>query len=379
MKLFCAKLLKYISDKTGVFEHNQRQPPFEVNIRMVSYAREIGMGLGTLESFSKCMNCASPMSQNAYDNLFDKYAQASRIVAENSMKIAAQDLKQKQDGNQDVMVSVDGTWQKRGHSSHNDVVTVVSVITGKALDMEILSNYCKGCSQWKQWKKSQHSSPEYKIWLKSHNCSLNHDGSAGAMEAAGAVKIFSRSQAKYRLRYMEYLRDGDSSSFLKVKESKPYGTEDLITKSECIGHIQKRVGTRLQRLCANYKVKKLRDGKSITGKNRLTTKIIDTLQNYYGMAIRNNTGSLVDMVNAVNASLYHVASTNENPNHGLCPSGEDSWCGWQRDPSSYEHKHGLPDAILELLEPIYQDLADPSYWLNVCMARHRIQMSVLTK
>ena len=78
------------------------------------------------------------------------------------------------------------------------------------------------------------------------------------------------------------------------------------------------------------------------------------------MAIRNNTGSLVDMVNAVNASLYHVASTNENPNHGLCPSGEDSWCGWQRDPSSYEHKHGLPDAILELLEPIYQDLADPS-------------------
>jgi len=103
---------------------------------MVSYAREIDMGLSALESFSKCMNCAPPMSQNAYDNLFDKYAKASRIVAENSMKTAAQDLKLKQDSNQDVMVSVDGTWQKHGHSSHNGVVTVVSVITGKALDMD---------------------------------------------------------------------------------------------------------------------------------------------------------------------------------------------------------------------------------------------------
>ena len=41
------------------------------------------------------------------------------------------------------------------------------------------------------------------------------------MEAAGAVKIFSRSLSKHELRYMEYMGDGDSSSSLKVKESKP--------------------------------------------------------------------------------------------------------------------------------------------------------------
>ena len=62
---------------------------------------------------------------------------------------------------------------------------------------------------------------------------LNHNGSAGSMEPKGAVQIFARYETERDLRYMEYLGDGDSSSFLKVKESKPHG-EDLVTKSECI-------------------------------------------------------------------------------------------------------------------------------------------------
>ena len=53
------------------------------------------------------------------------------------------------------MVSVDGTRQRRGHNSHNGVVTAISVTTGKALDVEVLSNYCKGCSQWKNKKNSE--------------------------------------------------------------------------------------------------------------------------------------------------------------------------------------------------------------------------------
>ena len=146
------------------------------------------------------------------------------------------------------------------------------------------------------------------------------------MEPVGAVKIFARSEAERGLRYLEYLGDGDSSSFAKVKESKPYG-DTLVSKNECIGHVQKRIGTRLRKLCNSYKGQKLSDGKPINGKNRLTTKIIDTLQNYYGMAIRSNTDSLVNMVNAVLATLYHVASTDDDPDHGLCPAGEDSWCG----------------------------------------------------
>jgi len=140
----------------------------------------------------------------------------------------------------------------------------------------------------------------------------------------------------------------------------------LVSKSECIGHVQKRVGTRLRKLCSQHKGKKISDGKPLAGKNRLTLKIIDTLQNYYGMAIRKNTASLVDMVNVVWASLYHVASTDEKPQHTMCPVGENSWCGWQRDSSSYKHTHGLPDSVVELLEPIFEDLSKPEL-LSKCL------------
>jgi len=101
---------------------------------------------------------------------------------------------------------------------------------------------------------------------------------------------------------------------LKVKESKPFG-EDLVTTSECIGHIHKRVDARLHKLCIQNKGKKLYDDKPLNG---LTNKIIDTIQNYCSMAIRQNTHSLAKSVNVVYASLYHFANTDENPNHSMC-------------------------------------------------------------
>jgi hypothetical protein len=59
----------------------------------------------------------------------------------------------------------------------------------------------------------------------------------------------------------------------------------------CVGNVQKRMGARLRKLKQEYKGKKLEDGKSISGQGRLTVKEIDSLQNYYGMAIRRIAGN----------------------------------------------------------------------------------------
>ena len=56
----------------------------------------------------------------------------------------------------------------------------------RALDIEILSNYCKGCSHS---TKELQGTPEYRSWKESHKCSLNYAGSAGSMEPKGAEKI----------------------------------------------------------------------------------------------------------------------------------------------------------------------------------------------
>ena len=62
------------------------------------------------------------------------------------------------------------------------------------------------------------------------------------MEAAGAIKMFRRSIEKNNVIYHEYLRDGDTSSFKAVVDSKPYEKYSITpTKLECIGHVQKIV------------------------------------------------------------------------------------------------------------------------------------------
>jgi len=57
-----------------------------------------------------------------------------------------------------------------------------------------------------------------------------------------------------------------------------------IVKKECVGHVQKRVGTALRKL------KKQKKG--LAGRGKLTDAMIDRLQNYYGIAIRSNVGDL---------------------------------------------------------------------------------------
>ncbi|GFS95686.1 uncharacterized protein TNCV_481991 [Trichonephila clavipes] len=101
------------------------------------------------------------------------------------------------------------------------------------------------------------------------------------MEPVGAYRLFERSRETRKLQYVEFYGDGDSKSHLAVKDI--YGIES-VRKYECIGHIQKRVGSKLRII----KTKE----KGLGGKGKLRTPFIDKIQNYYGIAIRSNIGNL---------------------------------------------------------------------------------------
>ena len=88
------------------------------------------------------------------------------------------------------------------------------------------------------------------------------------------------------------------------------------------------MGSALRRLVVEYKGKFLSDSKKIGGTGRRTKKVIDKLQNYYGMAIRSNVGDLRGMMMAVQATLHHMTSTDDRPVHHMCPEGENSWCSY---------------------------------------------------
>ncbi|GFV08899.1 uncharacterized protein TNCV_3821421 [Trichonephila clavipes] len=75
----------------------------------------------------------------------------------------------------------------------------------------------------------------------------------------------------------------------------------------------------------------------------------DSQLNYYGIAIRSNVGCLEKMQSAVIAAFFHCCSSNQNPMHGQCPTGKDSWCKYKQalregigiDPTTLKNYMGM--------------------------------------
>ena len=314
--------------------------------------RLIGQGRTSAKRFCGIMNMPAPPKPNAYYKNNKSILKAVKTVAEKSMKDASDEihaLKGSNDaGISQCGVSCDGTCQRRGHSSMNGCVTTLSIDTGKCLDVEFLSKVCQGC----QRRNDSDNQTEYLVWKAEHNnkCKANYFGSSASMETVGVKKIFSRSQERYKLQYTEYFGDGDSKGFSEVQDV--YRKENVeVVKKECVGHVEKRVGSALRKL------KKKNQG--LGGKGKLTDALIDRLQNYYGIAIRSNVGNLEAMEKAIQASLNHCIASKRRNLHMLCPDGADSWCRFKQDKgtSLYKPGPGLPDNIIKLVKPIYERLS----------------------
>lgn len=86
---------------------------------------------------SAMMNLAPPCSK--FGKLNSQLLTAETEVSEASMRNAASEAIAINDASNDIAAAFDGTWQKRGHTSMNGVVTVTSFDSGKVLDHECLS------------------------------------------------------------------------------------------------------------------------------------------------------------------------------------------------------------------------------------------------
>ena len=207
-----------------------------------------------------CGNLNLPPPVFSYDDQIAALATTVKKVATQSMVIAVEEAKQKL-GCEDIDVSVDGTWQKRGYSSKNGVVTCLSNVGkhegSKVVDVEILTTYCHTCTQL------DNDNTKLAALLEAHDCDVNHDGSSGAMEVQGALRIFNRSIEQRNTRYQNFLGDGDSKTYNEVSKAEPYGKEVVVKKQECTGHVQKRMGAHLLSLVESLKGKTIvvdRDG-----------------------------------------------------------------------------------------------------------------------
>ena len=335
---------------------------YDVNRRSVLAMRRIGRGHAGLRKFCGVMNLPPPVTERSFIKHQKAIALAASTVADHSTKSAAEELKVLHPSSH-VAVSFDGTWMKRGFSSLYGVFVAVSWDSGRVLDFHSSGKYCPECTMWYAMMENGKTTEErFSRWKLAHVCDINTGRSAPGMESEAACVLWNRSVAKHSLMYTTFIGDGDSKSHRAVVEAKPYGDLDVI-KEECVGHVQKRLGTGLRELKRTWKGKKLDDGKLIGGAGRLTDKMADTLQTYYGMAIRSNPHSVKDMTTAIWAGIMHRCSTDDEPQHQWCPPGEDSWCKWQclkvtGRQHEYQHSNSIPKAVFDKMQPLYWRLAD---------------------
>ena len=125
------------------------------------------------------MGLPPPLSSRSYNEQVKRLAHHAVQIAEKIMWESAERLRQiveeeepskvqvLKDGKKGakVAVTVNGTWQKRGHSSRVGVVFVISVRTGQVLDYSLKSLSYHECQSHEH---DQKGADQYKNWLEKH-------------------------------------------------------------------------------------------------------------------------------------------------------------------------------------------------------------------
>ncbi|GFT71478.1 uncharacterized protein TNCV_2478711 [Trichonephila clavipes] len=170
------------------------------------------------------MDLPPPVSQKIYDRILNNIKSASSIVAVASMnKVAKEEIAASETN--EICVSGDGTWKTRGHTSRIGVCSIIGDITGKVIDVEVLSSYCKGCDRWKKSKiwncisRMEKSNEPYYV--------KKHSGSSNKMEVEGMKRIFKRSLLERNAKYVKYIGDGDTETFPELQNTVSYNLEKL--------------------------------------------------------------------------------------------------------------------------------------------------------
>lgn len=332
---------------------------YEINRRIVMVMRLLSVTREGIDFFCGFMDLCQGIPKSAYHAAMKNLHMASSSVFELLTKEAVKEEKLKQPRyNSDIAVLGDATWKKTKSNTLFGVATLVGKYTGKVIDLILKSSrgFCKECDRINRCMNNELTSKEemekIKLWRENHEeiCSANRDISKKEMEVKAVRHMFSRSAERYGVRYTVYI--GHHNTHNAIMNMKPYGEDVVVTNGEDIRHAYGKMECRLRSLIKENKIKS----------KMLTDYLIYKLSNSYVQAIRKNCDSVAGMKNAINATFKHLCSTDENPQHDLCPIGRESWCKYRREEAKgllniFVHDPPLSAEVVTFLEPIYADLS----------------------
>ncbi|CAF1660373.1 unnamed protein product, partial [Adineta ricciae] len=346
----CSSCANKITIETSpkVVSSNRR----DINVRSQIGGHLCGLRHAGLSKLVGIMNLPSPVQDAIYSKWDKNLLPSVKSFSNRSMQKGVEEAVAAANSTE-LMVSGDGFWQTRGFQSRQGAAAVLSCVSApKVLDIETCSKTCNVCAL--SVKKSDPA--KYKDIIRSHQCETNHDKSSGVMESHAVLTMFKRSLSKYSVYYTRYVGDGDSKTFAVLSKTTPYPGKE-IKKIEDLNHFSKRMKRALETKKRELGRKKLSDGKTIGGKNRLSAQAIIRLQMAFRSTIKKCKNNLNLLRQRSWAIFWHKYSTNNEPHHEWCSV---DWCGYLksiRDGTSYDHtSHALPRAVLDVIKPVFKNL-----------------------
>ena len=225
---------------------NKKPSPFVINDMMTLLFNRLGLVHTVLKEFCRVLGmpamCLKTFQKKEWQIIHRTLEATGYVLNWSVAMVWAMHYEMQPDFPTDqpvpIMVSFDGTQDKRDHMSMHGVAAVIVVVTKLVMNYVILSTYC-------------------------HRCGLM---------------------------YTEMLGDGDSKAHKAVVDLESYGPDVIIEKEECLNHAYERRGTALLQ---RSKEKKL--GRH--GEGRFTTEKVLCLQQYYRYALNAGVGDVDNMHN----------------------------------------------------------------------------------
>lgn len=206
---------------------------FEINRRMVFAMRMCGQGLNALNLFCNLMDLGRGLSKKAYGTICALINNSASKVFKISSQRAAESEKEEmvklERSTLNLKVSGYGqTWNQRGLETLFGVMPLTAYYSGKVIDLEVKTCFCDECLTLKNQKEEEE---EEKWCLKHHEkCRKSQEVTTEIMEVEATKKMFLRSIGNFNVKYREY--DGNSGTYNKILQSKPYGERFPVKKFE---------------------------------------------------------------------------------------------------------------------------------------------------
>ncbi|KAH9637625.1 hypothetical protein HF086_007339 [Spodoptera exigua] len=212
-----------------------------------------GIGFSQFNELFASMDCPS-FTQKYYDKVQNKIYDDWRSTAISVMEAAGKrerdaaiaEGRVNKNGIACIDVIADGAWSKRSYNTNFSALSGAAAIIGKrfgeVLFIGVKNKYCCICAR----------ASNKNIVVEDHVCYKNYSGSSTGMESNLLLEGFKQSISMHNVIYERMVADGDSSTYKKILEGRPY-PDCTVEKVECKNHIFRNMCKKLKGISTETK------------------------------------------------------------------------------------------------------------------------------